>query len=68
MWNDILQHNRDAVTQGLAAVRARLLALEQALLAGDESTVRAWLETARDGRRRFEQHAVMAVPHLSEET
>lgn len=68
MWNDILQHNRDAVTHGLAAVRARLLLLEHALLTGDEATVRAWLETGREGRRRFEQHAVMAVPHLGEET
>ena len=57
MWSDILQHNRAAVTQGLAEVRAQLLALEQALRAGDEASVRAWLAAGRAGRQRFEQHA-----------
>jgi len=67
MWSDILLHNRQAVSAGLAATRERLARLEQALAAGDEATVRAWLEAGREGRQRFEQHAVMDVPRLGEE-
>jgi prephenate dehydrogenase len=67
MWSDILMHNRDAVTAGLTATRESLARLEQALAAGDEITVRTWLEAGREGRQRFEQHAVMDVPRLGEE-
>ncbi len=67
MWSDILLHNREAVLAGLAATRERLVRLEQALAAGDEVAVRIWLEAGREGRQRFEQHAVMDVPRLGEE-
>jgi prephenate dehydrogenase len=67
MWSDILLHNRLAVSAGLAATRERLAHLEQALAAGDDVAVRAWLEAGRAGRRRFEHHAVMDVPRLGEE-
>ena len=67
MWSDILLHNREAVLAGLAATRERLVCLEQALAAGDEVAVRTWLEAGREGRQRFEQHAVMDVPRLGEE-
>lgn len=67
MWSDILLHNREAVSAGLTATRERLARLEQALAAGDEVAVRTWLEAGREGRQRFEQHAVMDVPRLGEE-
>lgn len=67
LWSDILLHNREAVSAGLAATRERLEHLEQALAAGDEIAVRTWLEAGRAGRQRFEQHAVMDVPRLGEE-
>jgi prephenate dehydrogenase len=67
MWSDILMHNRQAVSAGLATTRDRLARLEQALAAGDEVAVRTWLEAGREGRRRFEHHAVMDVPRLGEE-
>ena len=68
LWSDILLHNRQVVNQSLSAARAHLSALEQALASDDAAAVRAWLEAGCEGRRRFEQHAVMDVPRLDEET
>lgn len=67
MWSDILLHNRAAVSAGLAATRESLLRLEHALAASDDVAVRTWLEAGREGRQRFEHHAVMDVPRLGEE-
>ncbi|MBA3698952.1 MAG: prephenate dehydrogenase/arogenate dehydrogenase family protein [Planctomycetes bacterium] len=67
MWSDILLHNRQAVGSGLVAMREHLAQLARALAAGDETAVRAWLEAGREGRQRFEHHAVMDVPILGEE-
>ncbi len=67
MWSDILTHNRAEVTLGLAALRAHLAALEQALHVEDGAAVRAWLEAGRAGRLLYEQHALNPLPPQGEE-
>jgi prephenate dehydrogenase len=54
MWHDILLLNRDAVLAALDGVEEELGRLRQALATGDGPGLTAWLEQARDWRRRLD--------------
>ncbi len=54
LWSGILLANRAEVAAEVQAASAELAALAAALAAGDEATVRSWLDAGRAGRARYE--------------
>jgi prephenate dehydrogenase len=55
LWVDILASNTPAIRERLAAARAALAELDDALAHGNSVAIRDWLQRGRDGRLRFEQ-------------
>jgi prephenate dehydrogenase len=53
LWAEILLDNRRAVSQALAGVTGRLVALRQAIESGDATSIRRMFASAARGRERL---------------
>ena len=66
LWTGICLDNAAALAEGLGELRARLVAFEEVLAAGDATSVREWLQRAAEVRRSLPAQWVPATAQLTE--